>query len=101
RRLEFALMGLVSVYAIQATYSSDFTKALQQVVFFYVPFALLLVLLRRIDWDRRLVLRCLGVLVGLAIVFVGIGFVEYARRELLLNPKVISANMVESYFRVN
>ena len=33
--------------------------------------------------------------------FVGIGFVEYAKRELLLNPKVISSNQFESYFRVN
>ena len=30
-----------------------------------------------------------------------IGFVEYAKRELLLNPKVISSNQFESYFRVN
>ncbi|MGI8803818.1 MAG: O-antigen ligase family protein, partial [Solirubrobacteraceae bacterium] len=32
---------------------------------------------------------------------VGVGLLEYSRRELLLNPKVISANQVESYFRVN
>ncbi|HEU0316982.1 MAG TPA: O-antigen ligase family protein, partial [Solirubrobacteraceae bacterium] len=30
-----------------------------------------------------------------------VGLVEYSRRELFLNPKLISANMVESYFRVN
>src|SRR2546421_401823 len=30
----------VLVYAIQSVYSSDFEKALQQMVFFYVPFAL-------------------------------------------------------------
>ena len=40
-------------------------------------------------------------LLVLAIAFVGIGFVEYASRELLLNPKVISSNQFESYFRVN
>jgi O-antigen ligase len=34
-------------------------------------------------------------------VFAGIGFVEYATRELLLNPKVIASNQVEEYFRVN
>jgi O-antigen ligase len=100
-RLEWLLMGLVVLYAIQASYSSDFTKALQQIVFFYVPFALLFALLRQVRWDRRLLIGCLLVLVGLAVIFVGIGFVEYSRRELLLNPRVISANSVESYFRVN
>lgn len=99
--LEWSLVGLIGLYAIQTTYSHDFTKALEQIVFFYVPFALLFVLLRRVRWSPRLLLACLGVLVGLALVFVLVGFVEYHRRELLLNPKVISANMVESYFRVN
>jgi hypothetical protein len=99
--VEWSLVGLIGLYAIQTTYSHDFTKALEQIVFFYVPFALLFVLLRRVRWSPRLLLGCLGVLVGLALVFVLVGFVEYSRRELLLNPKVISSNMVESYFRVN
>src|SRR5206468_5677646 len=65
------------------------------------PFSLLFILLRRLRWGAGLLLGCLGVLVSLALVFVVVGFVEYSRRKLLLNPKVISANMVESYFRVN
>ncbi|MEA2267612.1 MAG: hypothetical protein QOC64_222, partial [Solirubrobacteraceae bacterium] len=43
----------------------------------------------------------LGVLVALALVFAGIGFFEYATRELLLNPKVIASNQLQDYFRVN
>src|SRR5215213_3982640 len=42
-----------------------------------------------------------GVLIGLALIFAGIGFVEYATRSLLLNPKVIASNELEEYFRVN
>jgi len=99
--LEWSLVGLIGLYAIQTSYSHDFTKALEQIVFFYVPFSLLFILLRRVRWTVRLLLGCLGVLVALALVFVLVGFVEYSRRKLLLNPKVISANMVESYFRVN
>jgi O-antigen ligase len=34
-------------------------------------------------------------------VFAGIGFVEYARKELFLNPKVVAANQYDNYFRVN
>ena len=99
--LEWLLAGAVVLYAAQAAYSSDFDRALSQVIFFYVPFALLFALLVRIDWTPRLAGRCLVVLLVLAVAFVAIGFVEYARRELLLNPKVISSNQFESYFRVN
>ena len=91
----------VVLYAAQSAYSSDFDRALSQVIFFYVPFALLFALLVRVDWTPRLAGQCLAVLLALAVVFVGIGFVEYSRRELLLNPKVISSNQFESYFRVN
>jgi O-antigen ligase len=99
--LEWLLAATVVLYAAQSAYSSGFDAALAQVIFFYVPFALLYVLLVRIDWTVQLALRCLVVLLVLAVAFVGIGFVEYDKRELLLNPKVISSNQFESYFRVN
>ena len=99
--LERLLLGAVVLYALQASYSSDSTKALEQVVFFYVPFALLFVQLREVAWTRRLALACLGVLVGLALLFAAVGFVEYSLKEVFLNPRVIASNQVESYFRVN
>jgi O-antigen ligase len=99
--LEWLLAATVVLYAVQASYSSAFDAALAQVIFFYVPFALLYALLVRLEWTPRLAVRCLVVVLVLAVAFVGIGFVEYARRELLLNPKVISSNQFESYFRVN
>jgi O-antigen ligase len=99
--LEWLLAAVVVLYAVQASYSSGFDAALAQVIFFYVPFALLYALLVRIDWTPALAARCLVVLLVLAVAFAGIGFVEYGKRELLLNPKVISSNQFESYFRVN
>ena len=33
--------------------------------------------------------------------FAGIGFVEYDRKSLFLNPKVVAANQYDNYFRVN
>src|SRR3954449_5525434 len=96
-----ALAAFVALYAIQASYSIDFDRALENIVFFYVPFALLFVLVSRIAWTPRLTAACLGVLVTLALVFAGIGFVEYATRHLFLNPKVIASNQFEAYFRVN
>ena len=46
------LLGFVVLYALQATYADDVTFAAQQVVFFYVPFALLFGLLVRLEWTR-------------------------------------------------
>jgi O-antigen ligase len=101
RPLELALAAFLVLYALQATYSKDFDTALEQTVFFLVPFALLYALLREVRWTRTVVLSCVAVLAGLALVFSAIGFWEYERRELFWNPKVISANQFESYFRVN
>lgn len=100
-RLEWLLLGFVSLYAAQSWYSDAFSKALEQVVFFYVPFALLYALLVRCEWTPRRLASCLGVLVALGVVFTVIGAVEFQTRTLLLNPKVISANQFQSYFRVN
>jgi O-antigen ligase len=100
-KLEWVLLATLVLYALQAVYSTDRGKAAENLAFFYIPFALLLVLLRDVRWRRELLLRCLGVAVALAVVFAGIGFVEYARKELFLNPKVVAANQFDNYFRVN
>jgi O-antigen ligase len=101
RGLEWLLFGSVGLYALQAIYSSDHARAAENIAFFYVPFALLFVLLREVSWTRELLLRCLAVVVALAVIFAGIGFVEYARKSLFLNPKVVVANQYDNYFRVN
>jgi O-antigen ligase len=98
---ELALAAFVALYAVQSLYSSDFEQALKNVAFFYVPFALVLKLLVTVRWSRQLVIRCFLVAVGLAVVFVCIGFWEYATRQLFWNRKVIESNQFESYFRVN
>jgi O-antigen ligase len=99
--LEALLFGAVALYALQTIYSSDHARALENIAFFYVPFSLLFVLLRRVQWSTGLLLRCLGVMVALALIFAGVGFVEYVRKSLFLNPKVVAANQYDNYFRVN
>ena len=101
RTVEVALAAYVLLYALQSAYSTDFEQAVKNVSFFYIPFALLLKLLTAVDWTRRLAIRCLAVTVALAVCFAAIGFWEYQARELLWNQKVIEANQLESYFRVN
>jgi O-antigen ligase len=99
--VELALLIAVVVYAIQAAWSSDFETALKNIAFFYVPFLLLFRLLAATNWTRRLAINCLVLATALALTFVAIGFVEYATRHLLWNPKVIASNQFDSYFRVN
>jgi O-antigen ligase len=99
--VELALLLAIVLYAVQATWSSDFEQALKNVSFFYVPFVLLFRLLAGTAWTPRLAISCLFVATTLALAFVAIGFVEYATRHLFWNPKVIASNQFESYFRVN
>ncbi|MHB8533700.1 MAG: O-antigen ligase family protein, partial [Solirubrobacteraceae bacterium] len=95
------LAATVVLYALQATYSDDRAKAAENLAFFYVPFGLMFLLLREVRWTRELLARCLAVVVCLALLFAGVGFVEYARKSLFLNPKVVEANQYDNYFRVN
>lgn len=99
--LEWLLLAAVVLYALQAIYSTDHAKAAENIAFFYIPFGLLFMLLRDVRWTHELILKCLGVAVVLAVVFAGIGFVEYYRKALFLNPKVIAADQYGNYFRVN
>ncbi len=99
--LEWVLLGGIVLYAVQSVYAEDSAKAFEQVVFFYVPFAVLFALLRGLPWTPRALLWGGLTLVALAVIFTGVGFWEFQTRHLLLNPKVIASNQVEEYFRVN
>lgn len=99
--VERLLVAYVFLYAVQATYSLDFQLALQQVVFFYVPFSLGYCLLRELEWDGRLVRICLLAVVGLALAFSGVAFIEYATKKIFLNHKLMATNADHTYFAVN
>jgi O-antigen ligase len=99
--LEWALLGGVVLYALQAVYAADRTQAFEQVVFFSVPFALLFAVLRELEWTPRRLRWGGGALAGLALVFAAVGLWEFGTRHVALNPRVIAANEVQEYFRVN
>ncbi len=99
--MSWLLGATVVLYALQTTYSSDAAKGGENLLFFYLPFGLLFVLLSMVRWTPELLLRCLGIAVAEAVLFAGVGFVEYARKSLFLNPKVVAANEFDNYFRVN
>jgi O-Antigen ligase len=100
--LERVLGAVIVLYAVQAVYSTDVEAATKDVAFFYVPFAVLLRLLLDAPWSRRLVVAVLGTVVGLALLFALVGLYQYATRTTLLaNEKVLLANELKPYFRVN
>jgi putative inorganic carbon (hco3(-)) transporter len=91
----------IVLYALQALYSEDYSKGLQEVCFFLVPFTLAYILLRELPWDRRLLVWALVLVTGEAIAFVLVGSVEYLSRSLFWNQAVIRSNEFHTYFRVN
>jgi hypothetical protein len=102
RRVEIALAIVLVLYAAQSAYSSDITQASVLVCCFYVPFAVLFRLLLGVPWTNRLLRQVFGVVVALALLFAAVGFVEAATGRLLIsNAKVLEANEIKPYFRVN
>ncbi len=101
RALAWLLAAAVVLYALQTLYSGDFSRGLQNVCFFLVPFTVAYRLLREVEWDRRLLTLLLWVLGIEAAIFVAIGSVEYLTRSLFWNDQVIRSNEFHTYFRVN
>jgi O-antigen ligase len=99
--LPLVLAGVVLLYALQTLYSPDFSKSLQNVCFFFVPFSLVYALLRDVRWDRKLLVYVLWVVALEAVAFVLVGSVEYFSRSLFWNDQVIRSNEFHTYFRVN
>jgi putative inorganic carbon (HCO3(-)) transporter len=100
--LKLAFAAVVVVYGAQSVYSTDVEPALKNVCLFYVPFALLFLLLLEVRWTPSLLRTSLGVTVVLALAFAAIGCVEFATGHLLItNAKVVEANDLLPYFRVN
>jgi putative inorganic carbon (HCO3(-)) transporter len=101
RPLAWLLAAVVVLYALQALYSEDFSKGLQNVCFFFVPFTIAYRLLREVVWDRPLLKWALVVIGVEASAFVFVGGVEYLTQSLFWNDQIIRSNEFHTYFRVN
>src|ERR1039458_8883166 len=91
--IERLLALYVVLYALQSIYSPDFEKALQQMVFFYVPFALMFCLLRRLQWTRLLLRRgvvVVGALAPLMIIFAAVLVYDRRQRDQLVAVGVLA-----------
>jgi putative inorganic carbon (HCO3(-)) transporter len=104
---ERLLAAYLVLYGVQAWYSASFGttngfgSALDNMTFFYVPFALMAALLRDLDWCEALFRRCVIIVAALALIFAAIGFWEDATGTVLLNSKLIATDQLHLYFSVN
>lgn len=95
------LAASVLIYALGLFYSDDPSQGLLNFCFFLVPFALVFALMLDVDWSSRTLRVVLYSVIGLALLWAFVGFVEYQMRELLWNEVVIRSNDFHVYFRVN
>jgi O-antigen ligase len=95
------LAAVVVLYAVQTLYSDDFSKGLQNVCFFLVPFTVAYGLLADVEWDRRLLTSALILVAVEAVAFVFVGSIEYVAKSLFWNDVVERSNEFHTYFRVN
>lgn len=91
----------VGVYALGAGYADDLSSAVENVAFFFVPFAVLFALLSEVRWDGSAIRSIVLVLAIEGALFAAVAAGQYALGELFWNDKVISGNEAHTYFRVN
>lgn len=92
--------GLV-LYGLQSGYAGDISTAVENVCFFFVPFAALFALLAGARWDRRQARAAALVVAAVALLTALVAFGQYATGKLFWNEKVIDGNEAHAYFRVN
>jgi O-antigen ligase len=100
-RLAWPLAAFVGWTGLSLVWTEDLRQGAIGLLFFYLPFALLAVVLARLPSERRW-LRILAIqLVAMAVVVAGIGVYQYVNRDVFWNPKVIVGNAYAPFFRVN
>lgn len=96
------LLGAVIVlYALQGAYADDLSTAVENLCFFFIPFAAVFLLLASAVWGAPLLRLVVYVLALEGLVFALVGFGQFATGQLFWNDKVIDGNEAHAYFRVN
>lgn len=91
----------VLIYAIRIPFSEDADQGAQTLCFFLVPFAVLYVILRDIEFTPG-VLGRIGVAFGvLAVIAVALGVYEYETGQVLWKQNILDAQSLNQAVRVN
>lgn len=96
------LLGVaIALYALQGAYADDLSTAVENLCFFFLPFAALFIFVAAARWDRRLLRATVIVLAVEGLVVSLVGFGQLATGEIFWNQKLIDGNEAHPYFRVN
>jgi len=95
------LAAFVGWGGLSMVWTQDVRQGAIELLFFYLPFALLAVALARLVWTRLIALGLLVELTGMAVVFAVIGIYQYETRDVFWNPKLLVSNAYAPFFRVN
>jgi len=106
RSFELGLVGLplsllVLWFSLTALWTPDVRDAAVTLFFFVLPFGLLAVVVARLPWNRRALRGLVALLAAMAVVFAGVGVVQWVTRDVFWNPKVIVGNAYAPFYRVN
>ena len=86
---------------LSLAWTTDLRQGAIELLFFYLPFALLAVCLARLAWRRRWVLALFAELVAMALVFSIVGVEQWITRDIFWNPKLLVGNVYAPFYRVN
>jgi putative inorganic carbon (hco3(-)) transporter len=86
---------------LSLAWTTDLHEGSIELLFFFLPFGVLAVCLARLPWRADMLKGVYALLVGMALLFAGIGVYQYVTRDVFWNPKVIVANVYAPFYRVN
>jgi O-antigen ligase/polysaccharide polymerase Wzy-like membrane protein len=100
-RIGWAAAGFVLWTAVSLLWSADEQQGGVQILFFYLPFGLLLAYLATLRPRLTDLRNALGIQVLLAIVFAGVALWQFETKHIFWNQTIIVAHQYASFFRVN
>ena len=99
--LAWPLAAFIAWAGVSLLWSDGARQGAVSLAAFYLPFGLLALMLARLPWQRRWLKALTLQLIGMAVVFAGIGIYQWLTRDVFWNPKVIIGNVYAPFYRVN
>ncbi len=99
--LAWPLAAFIAWAGVSLLWSDGARQGAVSLAAFYLPFGLLALMLARLPWQRRWLKALTLELIGMAVVFAGIGIYQWLTRDVFWNPKVIIGNVYAPFYRVN
>jgi hypothetical protein len=97
----WAMSAFLGWTTLSLLWTADERQGAVDLLFFYLPFALLMAYLATLRPRLRDLRYALGIQVALAVVFAAVAFWQYETKHIFWNQTIIVAHQYASFFRVN